>query len=336
MAKKSVLGLDIGARYIKMVEVQHKRNECIVDNLAMFESSSENLSEQIKANFAANNFTATSVVSSVSGKSVAVRYITMQDVDEKELKSVIKLEASKYLPFSEDEDIVLDCQKLTGTKAQEGQSNVLLVGVKRDYLNYTINLLQQLALRPIAIDVDAFALGNIYEFQQTQLLKNDISNKVVALVDIGASKTIINIMDGNLSVFTREFYIAGNNFTEAIAKKLLCPDKEAENLKMNKEETAKLKSVLTKPITDLCQEISMSLDYFTNRYDKDVNEILFSGGGALLPDFLEEVKTNLLKPVRFWNPFDGFSINKDRVNSKVLETGYQRFAIALGLAIRTE
>src|SRR4029079_4938786 len=57
------------------------------------------------------------------------------------------------------------------------------------------------------------------------------AGKLVALVDIGASKTNINIMSDSISYFPREFYKGGDDLTDSISKKLSLEMKDAENLK---------------------------------------------------------------------------------------------------------
>jgi cell division ATPase FtsA len=57
--------------------------------------------------------------------------------------------------------------------------------------------------------------------------------KVIALVDIGSVKTNINIVKNNTSYFSREVYLAGNDFTEAISRRMSTDGVEAEKLKLN-------------------------------------------------------------------------------------------------------
>ena len=71
--------------------------------------------------------------------------------------------------------------------------------------------LQSVGLNAEVVDVDFLALGNAFELRNLSLGIND--TEVRALVDIGASKTDINIMRGNTSYFQREIFMAGNDLT---------------------------------------------------------------------------------------------------------------------------
>jgi type IV pilus assembly protein PilM len=103
-------------------------------------------------------------------------------------------------------------------------------------------------------------------------VEND--DKAVALIDIGANKTNINILRGNTSYFTREIYLGGDDFTTAIAKRLGVESHQAELLKRDPGESyEQLRAAVMPAIDDLGNEIHLSFDYFENQFDKEVDEV---------------------------------------------------------------
>src|SRR5690606_42008555 len=105
----------------------------------------------------------------VSGRSVIVRYINMPTMDEDDMKSALRYEADKYIPFEVDE-VVLDCERLedfgeTTNASGEKEMKVLLVAVKQSLIDEHLQLIQGQGLVPVVIDVDTFALGNAFEFK---------------------------------------------------------------------------------------------------------------------------------------------------------------------------
>jgi len=92
---------------------------------------------------------------------------------------------------------------------------VLLVAAKRTFIDEHVGILEGApASRPAIVDVDSFALGNAYELSGMINPQAIAAGKLVALVDIGASKTNINIMsDKTVSYFTREFYKGGDDLS---------------------------------------------------------------------------------------------------------------------------
>ncbi len=108
---------------------------------------------------------------------------------------------------------------------------VLLVAAKRTFIDEHVGILEGAGLLPAIVDVDSFALGNAYELSGMINPQAIAAGKLVALVDIGASKTNINIMSDSISYFTREFYKGGDDLTDSISKKLSLEVKEAETMK---------------------------------------------------------------------------------------------------------
>ncbi|MHC5081937.1 MAG: type IV pilus assembly protein PilM, partial [Planctomycetota bacterium] len=233
---RTILGLDIGSNSIKAIELAQEGERYIILSYGQMEVSSEETQRDIiREVISTYGIKTRRVVTAVSGRSVIVRYVSMLQMSDEDLQNAIKFEADKYIPF-EVEEVVLDCQRLeddTTTQSESGEAEmkVLLVAVKRSLVDDHVGLIQQAGLVPTIIDIDAFALGNAFEFRDLLSPRMEEKEKVVALIDIGANKTNINIKRGRISYFTREIYLAGNDFTDAISKRLGLDIHEAELLK---------------------------------------------------------------------------------------------------------
>src|SRR5690606_4784282 len=96
--------------------------------------------------------------------------------------------------------------------------------------------------------------------------EREYDDKVIALIDIGANKSNINIMRGKTSYFTREVYLAGNDFTEAIARRLGIDPGEAEALKIDpRDRVGEIEEAILPTLDDLGNEIQLSFDYYENQ-----------------------------------------------------------------------
>ncbi|MEW6027251.1 MAG: type IV pilus assembly protein PilM, partial [Planctomycetota bacterium] len=334
---KPLVGLDIGSRAIKAVELSRspKTERYAMSGYVYREiAPGEDLKEVLKAIWAEHNFHTNKVVTSVSGRSVIVRYITMPEMTDEELKNAIKYEASKYIPFEVDE-VMLDCMRLPHIKKDEGSGKpgkdmtVLLVAAKRDKLDEHITLLEQGGLWPMAVDVDCFALGNSFELKQLINPSADIGNKVNALIDIGGAKTNVNIMLGLQVFFTREIYIAGNDFTETISKKMGLPENEAEQLKRNPQLKAdEIKDYVSSLLDDLTHEIQLSFDYFEHQFDKPIENIYLSGGASLLQGLEESFDSTFNRKLIRWDPCESFEVVADKIDPVDLKKKASQLVIA--------
>jgi len=234
MAQRHLVGLDIGSKFIKAVQLTASAGQYKITEFGIAEVSPQvSIPDTVNELFSKKNFKTKRVVSAVSGRFVFVRYISMPVMSDEELVNAAKYELGKYIPVEVDE-VLHDSQKLEELAAQEGQEpemRVLLVAAKRTFIDEHVGILEGAGLQPAIVDVDSFALGNAYELSGMINPQAIAAGKLVALVDIGASKTNINIMSDSISYFTREFYKGGDDLTDSISKKLSLEVKDAETLK---------------------------------------------------------------------------------------------------------
>src|SRR5687767_10162832 len=234
MASRHLVGIDVGSKFIKAIQVTETSGQYKVTEFGISEVNPQvSIPDTINELFSKKDFRTKRVVSAVSGRFVFVRYISMPVMSDEELVNAAKYELGKYIPVEVDE-VLHDSQKLEELAAQEGQEpemRVLLVAAKRTFIDEHVGILEGAGLQPSIVDVDSFALGNAYELSGMINPQAIAAGKLVALVDIGASKTNINIMSDSISYFTREFYKGGDDLTDSISKKLSLEVKDAENLK---------------------------------------------------------------------------------------------------------
>jgi type IV pilus assembly protein PilM len=163
----------------------------------------------------------------VSGHSVIIKKISMPRMTQEELEESIQWEAEQYIPF-DVKDVNIDTQILNpDANDATGQMDVLLVAAKKDMINDYTTVVSEAGLTPVVVDVDAFAVQNMFGANY------DLPDKeTVVLINAGASVVNINILTNGYTVFTRDVTIGGNQFTEEIQKQLNVSYEEAEALKI--------------------------------------------------------------------------------------------------------
>jgi type IV pilus assembly protein PilM len=211
--------------------------------------------------------------------------------------------------------------------------NVFLVAAKKEMVNDYINLVNLAGLNPCIIDVEAFALQNIFEINYD--LKDDDN---IALIDIGASKTSLNILKGNNSVFMRDVSLGCGQINQKIISLANCSFDDSESIKLG-EQTDQLpeedlKKIITTVVADWCTEIRRALDFFYSTYpDDQIKKIVLSGGGGNIGDFRQLLAKEASAEVETINPLSSFIIDSS------LDPGYiqqisPQAAICMGLAVR--
>ena len=336
------IALDIGSTFIKLVKLKGSNKnyqlvkfgmvplppEVIVEGAVM---DAGRVVEAIKELLASQKVSTKEVVISVSGSSVIIKRVSVADMTDEELAESIKWEAEQYIPFSID-DVNVDFQKL-GTGAVQGQADVLLVAVKKDKINDYVNLVKEAGLEPVVMDVDAFALANMYE------LNYAIEEGTTALLNIGASVMNINILKDGVSIFTRDITVGGNRYTEALQRDFGFTYEDAEKVKRGDEvegaDQEQLSSVMSSVTDDIVAETQRSFEFFRSTTGSDkVSRVLVSGGCARIGNFITVLSGRLEVPVEVVDPFKKIKIDPKRFESTVIAESAPLCAVAVGLAIR--
>ncbi|HEX6885463.1 MAG TPA: type IV pilus assembly protein PilM [Planctomycetota bacterium] len=340
---KSIVGLDLGHQVVKAVEISLEGPEPVVTGFARAEvAAGADRAEAVAKVLQQGRFRSKNVVASVSGQAVVVRYITMMQMTDAELRQAIRFESDKYLPFEADE-VQIDCQRLarkphaSGEGAGGGgdQMGVVIAACKKSAIEERIKEITRHGLTPLAVDVDVFALANAWELCGLTDVVGGTQERAIALVDVGASVTSINVLAGGETCFSREIGIGGADMTQAAARRLGVENTEAEAIKRDPQgREAEVARAITPVLEDMVSELSLSLDYVENREGLRVEELLLSGGGVLAPGTVAFLEQATGRTTRTWNPLEGLRVAEGRVNVQEMESCAPSLAVAIGLAAR--
>jgi len=343
LKKNRLVGLDIGSRTLKLAEIIDSKAGSTLKNFStidiepgLIEEGSvrdpEAVSRYIRELFKSTKLKDKNVAISIGGYSVIVKKINVQTMTEDELHETIHFEAEQYIPFDISE-VNLDFQILGESEHNPNQMNVLLVAAKKEMISEYTNLMKMAKLHPRIIDVDAFALQNIFN------LNYSLEDENIALIDIGASKTSLNILKNNVSEFMRDVSLGCEQINDKIASTVGCTIEETEAIKLGEESdlisAQDLKEIVESVVTDWCIEIKRALDFFYSTYpEEQIGRIVLSGGGANIKKFLELLAAETSAEVEVINPFQNFIVDSNRFDSSYLERIAPQAAICMGLAAR--
>ena len=345
---KSAVGLDLGSSVVKAVEITLEGPEPVITGFGRAEiPPGGNVDEAVEQVFKENKFRSKRVATGVSGQSTVVRYIPMMRMSEAELRQAIRFEVDKYLPF-DVEEVVMDCQPLgrrvgagmsegTDSSSPEDMMTVLLAACRRNVIDERLNTVLSRGLTPFSIDLDLFALANAWELCGSSAgdVLEEEDGHATALVDVGASRSAINVVRGGESCFSREINIGGADMTQAVARRLGVEGFEAEAIKRAAEShEAEVNGAIAPVLEDLASELSLSIDYVEHHESVHVEEMLLSGGGVLAPGAASYIEQATARPARTWNPLEGLRVDVNRVDVEELEAWAPSLVVAVGLAAK--
>ncbi|MGD9302410.1 MAG: type IV pilus assembly protein PilM, partial [Desulfobacterales bacterium] len=292
----------------------------------------ETVAESLQQLLKSTGIKESNVAISIGGYSVIVKKIIVQTMAEEQLQETIHFEAEQYIPF-DISDVNLDFQILGESESNPNQMNVFLVAAKKEMVDDYINLINLAGLNPCIIDVEAFALQNSFEANYDAVKEN------IALIDIGASKTSLNILKDSASVFMRDVSLGCGQINQKIMSLIDCSFEEAEQLKYGntpgKLSPDDLKGMVSAVVSDWCTEIRRALDFFYSTYPEDrIKRVILSGGGANIGEFRDLLATEASADVEMINPFQNFSIENKKLDDEFLKQLAPQAAICMGLAMR--
>lgn len=325
---KFSIGLDIGTQMVKMVKLRFSKGQAeLFDfNLEPFPSDAQKVLENIKHSQGAYTLNL-----SVSGPATIIRYVNFPRMNEGELKGALKFEAQKHIPFSINE-AELDSYII---KEDLSSNNilVLLAAVKKEFLAQRLKIIEEAGLKANVIDMDSLALINAFNFNYSG--EEGVDNKAIALLNIGAAISNLNILERGTPRLSRDIHIAGNNFTQKIMDMLNMDFKSVEELKLNPQQANadKVSAAIDSVSANLAVEIRTSFDYYESQGALSVAKIFLSGGSSLFAG-LKDMLANLLGiEVEYWDPLRQIAISPT-VDSQRLKMFSRQLAVAAGLALR--
>jgi type IV pilus assembly protein PilM len=341
---KQVVGLDIGSSAVKVVELKRSGKDLEVVRLGLESLAPEivvdgaivdtgQVSNTIARIFTDKKIRTKNVATSVSGHSVIVKKLPLQPMTEEELEGAIQMEAAQHIPFDIGE-VNLDYQVLDSAM-DSPTMDVLLVAVKKDkILNYT-NVVTLAGRTPTIVDIDAFALQNVYEYNYDP--PNDLT---VALLNLGASVMNINIVKGRIPLFTRDVSVGGNQYTDTLQKELDLGFEEAETLKTGVtlpgiSDEARL-PVLKSVSEIIVLEIQRTFDFFrATAAGEQIRKIYLAGGSARVYGLTDLLQQELGLPVEQLDPFHRIKYDAGGAMGEIVASNPPRLAVAVGLALRS-
>ncbi|MDD5307848.1 MAG: type IV pilus assembly protein PilM [Deltaproteobacteria bacterium] len=344
---KNLVGVDIGTSAVKVIQVRESGKgvhlmkygieplppQSIVDGHVMNRGAVVDALAKI---FRDLKISQREVAVSISGNSVIIKKLNLPLMKRDELEEQIQWEAEQHIPY-EISEVEID-YNILWQNPEVGQMDVLLVAAKKEEIQDLVEVVRQARLRPMVVDIDSFALQNVYEVNYGY---NE--GETVTLLNVGASVTTVNIVQGSVSQFTRDISNGGNSITDEIQKQLQVSHDEAEAYKaggsLDSQEVIpqEVDGIIRNVVDALAGEIQRSLDFYmatTNR--GEVERILLTGGTAKIPYLRSAIERRSRVQVEPLDPFRRVLYDHRQFDPQVLKTQAPQASICLGLALRKQ
>ncbi|MHB9036116.1 MAG: type IV pilus assembly protein PilM [Armatimonadota bacterium] len=356
-SKETTVGIDIGSSCIKAVEIEPTARGWELTNAAVTPTPSEaikegvvtnivDVSQEIRSLLKEAGIRATGAICAISGSQVIVRQVQFPKMPEAVLRKSIRYEASKHISSSMEDSVVEF--EILGDVPDSNDMNVMLVAAPREMVESRVKAIENAGLEPLMVDVEAFALiRSLVEFSAT----DEYLHRTVALIDMGASHTDVNIVSKGEFALTRNIPIAGNSFTNAIKSLTGASFEDAERMKLEMARGYPLDQLsamddenrnwkVVQPLLDeLIREIRRSIHFYQSQFPEGnseamVGKIVLTGGTARMPGMDAYMSSKLSISTAISEVFKQTAISTDRVPAAFVQEHGPVLAVVTGLALK--
>src|SRR3989344_2631809 len=296
--------------------------------------------------------TAPYVIASVPETKSFVRVIQMPVMSEKEAEEAVPWEAEAYVPLPIGQVyldwVILDHgQSASQGGSEEGKMAVLITACPKDYIDQFVSVIKEAKLIPLALEVESQATAR-------SLVSGNVMDETILIADIDTLRTSLIIFGKGILQFTSSVPIAGNLFTEELAKALSLDMDAAEKIKRESgiEDTERLgpavRKALIPVLNHLVDEMINTIRFYEEHSASGgkISRLLLSGGSSKLkhlPSFLHENLTHRLSNEHPLRSLPGLKVELGNPWGKILGQGQVpplsredslSYATAIGLALR--
>ncbi len=343
-----ILGLDISSTTVKLLELSRSDGHYKVESMAIEPLPDDAVSEKniqdpeavgecIQKALKKSGTKAKNAAVAVAGSAVITKVITMPANladNDSELESQIEMEADQYIPYPLEE-INLDFEVIGPSENNPETIDVLLAASRSENIEMRTTALEMANLKPKIVDVEAYTIEKSSSLITEQIEEGE-DNHIIAVIDIGATMTSLNVIeDGNL-IYTREQSFGGKQLTEEIMRRYGLSYEEAGRLKKAGGLPDNYIPEVLEPFKEtIAQQVGRFLQFFyTAGQHSNVSLIALAGGCASIPGIDELIESQLETPTIIANPFANMSLSS-KVNPQALSNDAPSLMIACGLAMRS-
>ena len=340
-----LVGVDISSTAVKLLQlsrvgdryrVEHYAVEPLPPNAVVEKNivEVEAVGEAIRRAVSRSGTRAKHAAAAVAGSSVITKTIPMPaDLDDDDMESQVELEAVNYIPYP-IEEVNLDYEVLGMMPGNQEMVQVLLAASRSENVEMRASALELGGLTARIMDVEAFAIENAYALLAGSL--NIPHDGIVAMVDVGATMTTLNILRGGRSLYSREQVFGGKQLTDEVMRRYGLSYEEAGLAKRQGGLPESYEIEVLEPFKEaLVQQISRLLQFFYagSEFNR-VDQVVLAGGCASIPGVAEMVEEQLGVQTVIANPLAQMTLGS-RVQAHALAQDAPALMIACGLALRS-
>jgi len=349
---KSVVGIDIGASSVKVVQVRRDQGKAVLETygeLALGPYAGAEIGQAVQvptaklAEALTDLFRESSVNTKRAALSIPLRssFITLIEIpatEENLVNQMVPIEARKYVPVPIAE-VALDWWILpkpeTEGATDSGESTaapskgveVLLVAIHNSVLSQYQELVTKSELTSGPFEIEMFSA--VRAIVGHELLP-------VMVLDCGAGTTKVSIVDFGVVKVSQTISRGAQDMTLALSKSMQIPFAKAEEIKRQVgligTGDGDVVSIVNPILEYIFFEANQVLVNYQKKYRRSVAKVILIGSGSLLQGLADIAKKSFEVEVEYGDPFQ--KVEAPAFLEGVLRDAGPTFAVAIGSALR--
>lgn len=342
----ALLGLDISSSSVKLVELSRDKSgtlildRCAIEplergwitdgNIEKFDEVAEAVRRVVKKSGTRTKNVAMALPASAV---ISKKIILPGGLSDAELEIQVESEANQYIPFSLDE-VSLDFCVLGPSATSSGDVEVLIAASRKEKLQDRQGLAEAAGLKPVVVDVESYA-SRLATARLIENLPNKGVDAIVALFEIGALTTTMQVIRNDEVLYERDQAFGGAQLTQLIVRQYGFSAEEAESKKRSGDLPEDYVSSVLKPFVDsLAQEIGRALQFFfTSTPHNKIDSVMLAGGSSALAGLPDSVTQQTSFACMLVNPFEGMTLGGG-IREKKMRREASSYLTSCGLALR--
>ena len=344
-SKQSLIGIDVSSSACKVLELSKADDHIRVERYAVEPlpqnsvvehaiTEVEQVAQAVERAVKRSGTRCRHAAVAVAGAHVITKTIKMPaNLSDAEMQTQIEMEADHYIPYPLDE-VNMDYQVLGASEDNADEMEVLMAACRKEIVDDYVAVIQGPGLTPAVVDIETYAMENAYSLIAEHMPGGGME-KTVAILDIGATTTNINVIHNNHSVYSRDHTFGGRQLTEEIQRRYGLSYEEAGLAKKQGGLPDNYQTDVLRPFMEaMCQETMRALQFFYSSSPfNSVDQLLLAGGCAQIPGIDEMVAARIGVPAMVANPFASMSL-ASRIKPQMLASDAPSLMISCGLAMR--
>lgn len=340
-----LVGIDISSTAVKLLQLSQVGNRYRIENYAVeplppnavvekniveVEAVGEAIRRAVQRSGIKTRFAA----AAVAGSAIITKVLPMQaDLSEDDLEGQIQAEANQYIPYPLEE-VSLDFEILGPVKDNPDMVNIMLAASRTENVEMRSAALSLGGLTAKVIDVEAFAMENAFRLIADQMPAG--RDGLVAIIDIGATMTTLNVLRNQRSIYTREQVFGGKQLTDEVMRRYGLSYEEAGLAKRQGGLPESYEIEVLEPFKEaMTQQVSRLLQFFFAGSEHNrVDQIVLAGGCASISGVKEMVEEQIGVPTVIASPVSAMTLSP-KVQAQALQADAPALMIACGLAMRS-